>query len=223
VRDALTYLRLTSRLVIRNDAWVLLIPAALLIIVGAWTSFFTDTANWRPWIALIQAEIFGPFVAAFLFAGLLDAEFKRDAAEIVFSKPHPPVVLLGTRVALALVLSLAAILGLLLFYRWRFTDVPVWSSVFHAIAPCLFIGTVALTSGHFARSAAAGYAIPLTFWLWDTTLGMLYNPLYMLPVAAITEQIADAGPTPFNLWWTKGTMVATAALLFWVNVRRLGR
>jgi hypothetical protein len=222
VRDALTYLRLTARLVVRNDAWILVIPGVLLLIVGVWTGYFVDPGTWKGSVAILQAEVFGPFVAAFLFAGLLDAEHRRDAGEIVFSKPHPAVILLGTRLILALLVSLGAILVLLVCYKLKFNEVPIWQALWMATPPCLFIGTVALTSGHFAKSAAAGYAIPLTFWLWDTSLGMLYNPLYVLPVGAIAEEAGPA-PLPFDVTWAKSAMLLTAAVLFWINVRKLKR
>jgi hypothetical protein len=150
----------------------------------------------------VQAEVFGPFVAAFLFAGLLDPEYRRGAGEIVFSKPHPPALLLGVRMGLALLASLGLLLALLLLYRFRFDGVPVIKALGYAVPPILFIGSVAVTAALFSHSAATGYAIPLVFWLWDTTGGVVYNPLFILPVA---------------------TMLLTALVLFGLNVRRLRR
>jgi hypothetical protein len=141
--------------------------------------------------------------------------------EIVFSKPHPPSVLLGVRMALALLASLALLLVLLIGYRFRFGDVPILKAIAYAIPPCLFIGSVAVTAGHFSRSAATGYAVPLVFWLWDTTGGIIYNPLFALPVGAMQASMSPGVPFPFSVAATKISMLLTAALLFWINVRRL--
>lgn len=223
MRDFLSYVRLTSRVMLRDDFWLMVIPTLIVVIVGAWTVYFTDPGNWKPWIAIVQAEVFGPFVAAFLFAGLLDPEYRRGAGEIVFSKPHPPSVLLGVRMGLALLTSLGLMLALLLLYRFRFESVPVLKALAYAIPPILFIGSVAVTAALFSRSAATGYAIPLVFWLWDTTGGVLYNPLFILPVGGMAASAPPGSPMPFDLTSAKLTMLLCAALLFVLNVRRLRR
>jgi hypothetical protein len=223
VRDFLTYLRLTARVMLRDDLWLVAIPTLIVIVVGAWTLYFVEPSKWQPSNALSQAEIFGPFVAAFLFAGLLDPEYRRGAAEIVFSKPHPPAALLGVRMGLALLATLGLLLALLVSYQLRFHDAMLLRSLADAVPPILFIGSVAVTAGQFSRSAATGYAVPLVFWLWDTTGGLVYNPLFVLPVGAMAASAPPGAPLPFNVAATKITMLAVAALLFGINVRRLSR
>jgi hypothetical protein len=221
VRDFLTYVRLSARVMLRNDAWMIAIPIFAAVVVGWWTLYFTETANWRPWFAVAQAEVFGPFLAALLFAGLLDPEHRRQAGEIVFSKPHPPALLLGVRIGLALFACLGLLLALLLIYRFCYGNVPVLSALAHAAPPCLFIGAVALMAGQSARSVAVGYAVPLAFWAWDTTGGLLYNPLLALPVGAMDAEMPAGSPAFISVPATKVTMLVMAGLLFWVNVRRL--
>lgn len=223
MRDFLTYGRLTARVLLRDDFWLVAIPVLIVAVVGAWRLYFTEPGQWRPEAALGQAEVLGPFVAAFLFAGLLDPEHRRGAAEIIFSKPHPPALLLGMRMALALLATLGLLGVLLLAYRVHFGDVPVLQALAYAVPPSLFIGSVAVTAGHFSRSAATGYAIPLVFWLWDTSGGMLYNPLFVLPVGALKAAQSAGAPLPFNVAADKGAMLLMAAFLFWINVRRLRR
>src|SRR5439155_3982973 len=142
MRDFLTYVRLTARVMIRDDLWLIAIPTVIVLVVGAWTLYFVERANWQPSNALAQAELLGPFVAAFLFAGLLDPEFHRGASEIVFSKPHPPALLLGVRMALALLATLGLLLALLLAYRVKFHPIPILRALAYAVPPCLFIGSV---------------------------------------------------------------------------------
>jgi len=223
VRDFLTYVRLTSRVMIRDDFWLMVIPTLIVAIAGAWTLYFTEVGNWKPWIALTQAEVFGPFVAAFLFAGLLDPEYRRGAGEIVFSKPHPPALLLGVRMALALLATLGLLGAMLLLYRLHFGQVPVLRALAYAVPPCLFIGSVAVTAAQSSRSAAVGYAVPLVFWLWDSTGGVLYNPLFVLPVGGMEASAPPGSPLPFSFAAAKVTLLLTAALLFALNVRRLRR
>jgi hypothetical protein len=162
-------------------------------------------------------------VAAFLFAGLLDPEHLRGVGEIVLSKPHPPALLLGVRMGLALLGTLGLLLALLLAYQYHFGDAMVLKSLAYAVPPCLFIGSVAVTAAHFSRSAATGYAVPLVFWLWDTTGGLAYNPLFILPVGAFEAAGSEGAPVPFSVPAAKGAMLLTAAFLFWINVRRLRR
>ena len=221
MRDFLSYVRLTSRIVIRSDGWLLAIPILILLAVGAWTSYFTEKDKWEPWVAILQAEIFGPFVAAFVFAGILDPEQRHGAGEIVFSKPHPPLLLMGVRMGLALLGSLSLILVLLLWYQFRFGDAEILKALLYAIPPCLFIGSVAVTSAIYSRSAATGFAVPLVFWLWDTTGGMLYNPLFVLPVGAMEASLPVGAPLPFSTTAAKVAMLVTAAILLWINLRRL--
>jgi hypothetical protein len=223
MRDFLTYVRLTTRVMVRDDAWLIILPLILLVVMGAWTLYFTEIANWQPAIPLAQAEVFGPFLAAFLFAGLLDPEHRRGAGEIVFSKPHPPVVLLGVRMLLALLATLGLLLALLLCYRSHFGKTPVLQALVYAAPPVLFIGSVAVTAAHFSRSAATGYAVPLAFWLWDTTGGVVYNPLFFLPVGSMAASTPAGAPLPFSIAAAKSAMLLTAAFLFWINVRRLRR
>jgi hypothetical protein len=222
MRDFLEYVRLTARLLVRNDAWLLALPILLIAIVGLWTGYFVETAQWKPGIAITQAEVFGPFAAVFMFAGLLDAEHRRGVGEIVFCKPHSPLVLLGVRIVLALLFTLAMLLGLLVAYQFRYGNGAIARSLLHAVPPCLFIGAIALTAGTFARSAAAGYGFALGFWLWDSTAGILYNPLFVLPAAAMGTE-APGGSVPVALAANKGAMLLLALLLFGVNARRLGK
>jgi hypothetical protein len=223
MRDFLSYVRLTSRVMLRDDFWLMVIPTLIVAIVGAWTAYFMESGNWKPWMAVTQAEVFGPFVAAFLFAGLLDPEYRRGVGEIVFSKPHPPALLLGVRMGLALLGTLGLLLALLLLYRLRFGGVPVVRALAYAVPPILFIGSVAVTAALFSRSAATGYAIPLVFWLWDTTGGIVYNPLFILPVGGMAASSPMGSPMLFSLMAAKTTMLLTALLLFGLNVRRLRR
>jgi hypothetical protein len=222
MREALAYLRLTGRVLLREDVWVLLVPVILFLIVGAWTLYFLDPNQWDPATALAQAEILGPFLIAFLGAGLLDPERRRGAGEIVFSKPHPPALLLAARLGLATLAAELLIFALLLVYRFRFGSVPVLQAIVYSVPPTLFIGTVALTAGQFCRSAAAGFAVPLAFWFWDSTFGLIYNPLFALEVGGMEAQ-APPGSMPVSVAAAKSALLAAAAFLFWINTRHLAR
>jgi hypothetical protein len=223
VRDYLTYLRYTLRIMLRDDAWSLVIPCVMLIIVGAWTGFFVEVEKWKAGIAVTQAEVFGPFCAAFLFAALLAPEQRQFAGEIIYSKPHSAVVLLGTRMAVALAGSLLGILVLLLFYQLRYQDAEIPRALAAAVPPCLFIGSIALTATLLGRTAAVGYAVPLGVWFWDSTAGMIYNPLFVLPASAMEADAARGGFVAQSALATRGTLLLATALLFWFNVRQLKR
>ncbi|MFN3648320.1 MAG: hypothetical protein ACK47B_01965 [Armatimonadota bacterium] len=223
MRDFFQYVRLSAGVVVRNDAWLMVLPIAFLYVVGLWTLYFVETSKWDPGIAVTQAEVFAPLVAVFIFAGLLDAEQRRGAGEIVFSKPHPPALLLGVRVVLALLVSELFLLSVLIAYHFRFGNAAIGPSMLYAIPPCLFMGLIALTTGRSVRSAAAGYGLSLGFWLWDSTAGMLYNPLFVLPAAEIdSPEITGASPAVF-LAANKLAMLTVAAALFWLNTRALRR
>lgn len=223
MHDRLRYLALSARVLLREDAWIFLIPGVILLITGAWTHYFVEGIEWDPATGLLQAEVLGPLLAAFLCAGLLDPEQRRGAHEIVFTKPHSPAVLLGTRLALALGGVLLLLFGLLLSYQLRYGHAMLLRGMVHAAPPCLFIGLVAVTAGHFGRSAVTGFAVPLVFWFWDSTAGMLFNPLFVLPAAFAAQAEPRGTEVAGHLLLAKSTLLITALFLFWLNVRALHR
>jgi hypothetical protein len=220
MHDRLRYLSLSARVLLREDAWVFIIPGLILLITGAWTHYFVETSDWDPATGILQAELLGPLLAAFLCAGLLDPEQRRGAHEIVFTKPHSPAVLLGTRLALALFGALLLLFGLLLSYQLRFGNALLLRALLLAVPPCLFIGLVAVTASHFGRSLVTGFAVPLAFWLWDSSVGMFFNPLLVLPAGYAA---AMQPGVPGEVLAGKLIMVAIAIVLFTLNVRALRR
>lgn len=223
MRDRLRYIALSARVLLREDAWVFIIPALILIITGAWTHYFVEPGGWDPSTGLLQAEMLGPLLAAFLCAGLLTPEQRRGASEVVFTKPHSPAVLLGTRLVLAMVAVLALILGLLLSYQLRHGNALVGKAMLFSVPPCLFIGMVAVTAGQFGRSAVTGFAVPLAFWFWDSTLGMLVNPLFILQTGWLASVDPQGADIPTSLFASKSAMLLTAGVLFWINLRAIRR
>lgn len=223
MRDRLRYVSLSIRVLLREDAWLFIIPGLILFITGAWTHYFVEAFDWEPSTGILQAEVLGPLLAAFLCAGLLDPEQRRGAREIVFTKPHSPAVLLGTRLMLALCATLLLMFGLLLSYQLRYGNAMLLRALVLSVPPCLFIGVVAVTAGHFGRSAVTGFAVPLAFWFWDSSVGMFFNPLFVLPAGFAAAMESRGAGYPVELIVGKLAMVALAAVLFVLNARALRR
>ena len=89
-----------------------------LLIVAIWTLYVQTPTDWRPSISVMEAESLGSLISIFLCAGLLDPEMRHGANEIVFSKPHRVIVLLATRLALAMALLSLVIAALLVANRY---------------------------------------------------------------------------------------------------------
>ena len=223
MRDFLRYLQLTGKILLREDIWFFLIPLILLFFTGAWTLTVGDRSHWNPSLGIGQAEVLGPLLAACLCAGLLDPEKRRGAGEIIFNKPFPPALLLGVRFALMLIVTLLLLLLLLLVYQACYGNAEIIRALGYALPNCLFIGMVALTAAQFGRNAVAGYVAPLLFWLWDSTAGILYNPLFTLPLGSMAASQPHDTLLATALPWSKLALVLTALLLFGINIRWLAR
>jgi hypothetical protein len=222
--DFFRFFRRSAGIVMRNDSWFLFIGFLLLVIVGAFTHVMVinPQTDWKPWSSVAQAEGLGSLLAIFLFAGLLDPEVRSGANEIAFSKPMRPSVLLGVRVLWMTLLLMLLLTALLLTYRIRLGYAAILPALLLALPSCLFTGMVALTISQYTRTPLTGIAVSIGFWLWNATMGLVYNPLVTLTAGSLASSGAEDA-LGINLTLNKLILLGLAAGLFALNVRRVGR
>ena len=221
MRDRIAYLRHSLNILLRNDAWLIVTPFVLLLIVGIWTLYVAVPSDWRPFISVAQAEALGSLISIFLCAGLLDPEMRHGANEIVFSKPHRAVVLLATRLALAMLILSLAMAALLWVYQFRLGDAAIGPSIMLGLPSWLFAGLIALTIAQFTRTPLGGIGVSLLFWVWSSIFAMLYNPMLLLTGGFAVSTGAERFGIDLNT--NKIALLIASALLFWLCVRRVVR
>ncbi|HEY3281012.1 MAG TPA: hypothetical protein VGN26_01950 [Armatimonadota bacterium] len=221
MRDLARYLRYNLGILYRKDLLLLVIPTALVGLVGAWTWSVIEGDAWHPSIAVAQSESLGSLVALFLFAGLLDPETRHGARELVFSKPHPMGLLLGVRMGIALSAAGALMLTLLLFYQRNYGDACVGDALRLGLPSWLAMGLVSFTIGQRTRSAVGGISASLVLWLWLVSAGAVFNPVLNLVGGATSASLPYDASLAALLRANKASQLLLTALLFLMGARRL--
>jgi len=180
------------------------------------------------------AEQFIPLIAAFFAAGILDAEMKRGAHELLRSKQRPLWFTLVYRLVVCLALALLLGAGMLAALHWGIKPLPVGMLLLAAVPSALCLALISLWMRVRLGSAFIGYMAALAVWLASLLLntlesnlgGIVINPL--LTLGSYTHRLhAEAAgaleTTPYVDWWwmSKIALLLVSFFLLLSVVRRV--
>lgn len=194
---------------------------------------FTHMRQFSAANATWLAEWLLPVVAAFFAGGVLDAEMKRGAHELLRSKTRPLWHTVAYRLLASLGVTLllgAVILALLWLGIKRF---PYWMILLSAVPSCLVLALVSLWTRVRLGNSFMGYMVALTAWATNvitgiigSQLGITINPLLTLTSYGDRLQAERAGvvdSTPYADWWwvPKVALIVTSIVIFISITRRV--
>lgn len=179
------------------------------------------------------AEHLVPLIAAFFSAGVLDAELKRGAHELLRSKRTPLWKTVAYRLAVSVGLSViigAAVLGALHF---GIKHLPLGMLLLAGVPTALTLALVSLWTRVRFGNVFIGYVVAVAVWVGNVitsllvaALGVQLNPL--LNLSSYTDRLnaieADALlTTPYVDWWwvSKLALLVVSAVVFWSVTRRV--
>lgn len=225
-------LRHNLKIIAPSFLWtgILVLILVALVLVGLFHdahSFNTDTAG-------KLAEQLIPLIAAFFSAGILDAEMKRGAHELLCSKHKPLWHTVLYRLAIALGAAFLLGGGMLCAINWGIKRIPLGMLLVSALSPALCLAVISLWTRLRLGNAFMGYMVAIAVWLGNVIIsaiesgigGIMVNPL--LTMTSYTARIrADAAgaleTTPFVDWWwvSKVALLVVSAFIFWSITRRV--
>lgn len=134
----------------------------------------------------VFAQLFWPLAAPILMATLFSREWEGGTAEVLLARPVSRGSLLAGRTAVALGLLLSTCL-----VGWVTTivmgqSVPLWELIRLTLPGALALGSAGLAVGTATRASAAGYLVPLTWWLFDWMTAGRYTGRFFL-FSGLTE------------------------------------
>jgi hypothetical protein len=197
-------------------------------------SLFRDPTGVNAEAMASHAEQTIPLIAAFLAGGVLDAEMKRGAHELLRSKRRPLWHTVAYRLGVSVFLALLIGAGLFALVHFGIKKIPVGMLLLAATPPALCLGVVSLWTRIRLGNAFIGYMVALAVWLANVVLGLLrqlpfpitINPL--LTMTSFTDRLhAEAAgtllTTPYVDWWwvSKIALVVVAGGIFAGITRRV--
>ncbi|MFN3647942.1 MAG: hypothetical protein ACK47B_00065 [Armatimonadota bacterium] len=225
-------LRYNLKIVAPTLLWSGILVGALVALV-LWVQF-RNTEPFSAGTASSLAEQLVPVIAAFFSAGVLDAEMKRGAHELLRSKRRPLWHTVGYRVLVAVAAALLVGLGMLLALHFGLRRVPLGMILLACIPPSLCLALVSLWTRVRLGNAFIGYVVALAAWLGifftegvlGPVLGIRINPL--LTFSSYTDLLnaraagAEAA-TPYVDWWwaSKVALLVVSAAVFVSITRRV--
>jgi hypothetical protein len=208
----------------------------VLALVGMVLFFqFRTRDTFSPAAAARLGEDLVPIIAAFFAAGVLDAEMKRGAHELLRSKFRPLWHTVGLRLGVAVGLALGVGALLLAALHFGIRRVPVGMILLATAPPSLCLAAVSLWTRIRFGNAFIGYVVALAVWVSNTmaaelnrNLGISLNPLLTFTAYTDRLQAMAAGAlatTPYVDWWwiNKLALLAVAAGVFFSITRRVDR
>jgi hypothetical protein len=225
----LTQLRYNLKIVAPTLGWtvVLVIGLTTLVLLGQFSIEGYSLGN-----AAELSEQFIPLLAAFFTAGVLDAEMKRGAHEVLRSKALPLWQTLGYRILIALVLSFALSAIMLLIVHFNLLRLPVGILLLSAFPPACCMGVISLWIRVRLGNAFMGYLAAIAMWVGSIVMstveqeGMSVNPLFSFTsytnlVKATASRTLES--TPYVDWWwvSKIALVIVSVVIFWSITRRV--
>jgi hypothetical protein len=228
----LTQLRYNLKIVAPTLLWTGIL-VALLVALVLFVQFRTPR-DFDAATAASLAEQLVPVIAAFFSAGVLDAEMKRGAHELLRSKRRPLWQTVAYRLVVALAVALLVGAGMLLALHFGIRRVPLGMILLAAIPPSLCLATVSLWTRVRLGNAFIGYTVALAAWLANfftegllgSVLGIHVNPL--LTFSSYTDRLnAEAAgavtTTPYVDWWwvSKAALLVVSVLVFIGITRRV--
>ena len=214
-----------------------ILVALILFAQFRWSGTFAEET------AASLAEQVIPLIAAFFAAGVLDAEMKRGAHELLRSKRRPLWQTVAFRLGAALAISLAVGWGMLAALHLGIRRVPLGTLLLVSIPPSLCLALVSLWVRIRLGNAFIGYTVALAVWLFQVLIGgtsalpgFQFNPLRNLGVhlnplltfSSYTDRVAAAAAgaletTPYVDWWwvSKIALLVVSLGLFASITRRV--
>lgn len=178
--------------------WRLQLSSAALLALAV--PLLVPVALNRELAPLKLAEVLWPVSAPILMAPLFSREWELGAAEVLLSRSVSRASLLGGRLVAALALLLPAYaLGWLLLLALG-QPLPFTQAVVTVAPGALALGAVGLAAATATRNTAAGYLVPLAWWIAELLTGGRYTRQFFL--------FGGEGP---GKWYLVG--LAAAALL----------
>ena len=228
----LTLLRYNLKIVAPTFLWTGLLVFILVALVllgqfNAGRDFKVETAG-------SLAEQFIPLMAAFFAAGVLDAEMKRGAHELLCSKHRPLWQTVLYRLTVALLLALLVGAAMLLALHFGVQHLPIGMLLLAATPSALCLALISLWMRLRLGNAFMGYMAALAVWLANLVMsaiestlgGIVINPL--LTMTSYTHRLhAEAAgaleTTPFVDWWwvSKVALLIVSAVIFISVTRRV--
>ncbi|WP_146241110.1 hypothetical protein [Paenibacillus sambharensis] len=125
-------------------------------------------------------EIYLPFAGIILLPDVYWADHYARAAEVLATRRHRGLLLVGCRfMVLFMFLLSMLLLGWLLLrlnlsphgYRFSEEGIPLVKLLYVAVPGMLFVGSLAVLTGAFLRSPEAGYLLGLVYWMfWNVNM-----------------------------------------------------
>lgn len=230
-------LRYNWKIVAPTMLWtgILVLVTVALILFG----LFRNPADVSAESAASLAEQTLPLIAAFLGGGVLDAEMKRGAHELLRSKRRPLWHTVAYRLGLSVLLALLIGMGMFLLIHFGIRKIPVGMLLLAAIPPSLCLGVLSLWTRIRLGNAFIGYMVALSVWLANVMIDLVrgslvaragfvltINPLFTLTSYGDRLRAEATGTlltTPYVDWWwvSKGALLVVAAFIFLGITRRV--
>lgn len=227
-------LRYNLKIVLPTMLWTGILVALLVFVILFNTfrspeSFNAPSAGW-------YAEQLIPLIAAFFAAGVMDAEMKRGAHELLRAKRSPLWLTVLLRTGLSLVLALAVGWGMLAALHFGVKRIPLGMLLLASLPPALCLAMIALWTRIRFGNAFIGYMVALAIWLANFAifLSLSASPLRsfhiqvnpLLTMTSYSDRLfAEADgvleSTPYaDWWWVSKIALTVVALLIFLSVTR---
>jgi hypothetical protein len=224
-------LRYSLKVVAPTLLWTALLVAGL-VGLFLWRQFQSPDAVDATTGGLV-AEQLVPLIAAFFAAGVLDAEIRRGAHELLCSKRQPLWMTVAYRVAVAVVLALLVGLATLLVLHVGIRHQPLGMLLLAATPSAVCMALVSLWTRIRLGNAFVGYVVAVAVWLTTEVLALIsqnvgvpVNPLLTLSSYTARLQASAAGAvetTPYVDWWwaSKVALLVVSVAIFASITRRV--
>ena len=194
---------------------------------------FRHADQFKPADAASLAEQLVPLIAAFFSAGVLDAELKRGAHELLRSKRSPLWVTVAYRLVVSVGLALLIGTGILVALHFGIKRLPLGMLLLASLPTALTLALISLWTRVRFGNVFIGYVVAVAVWVANVItallvagLGVQLNPL--LNLSSYSDRLAaveaDAlQTTPYVDWWwvSKIALLLVSALVFWSVTRRV--
>jgi len=194
---------------------------------------FRNAANFKIGDAGSLAEHLVPLIAAFFSAGVLDAELKRGAHELLRSKRTPLWKTVAYRLAVSVGLALLIGVGVLGAIHFGIKKLPLGMLLLASVPTALTLALVSLWTRVRFGNVFIGYVVAVAVWVANAitallvaALGVQVNPL--LNLSSYTDRLAAVEAntlltTPYVDWWwvSKIALLLVSAMVFWSVTKRI--
>jgi hypothetical protein len=194
---------------------------------------FRNADQFKVGDAASLAEQLIPLIAAFFSAGVLDAELKRGAHELLRSKRKPLWLTVAYRLAVSVGLALLIGVGILAALHFGIKRLPFGMLLLASLPTALTLALISLWTRVRFGNVFIGYVVAVAIWVGNVitaimvaALGVQLNPL--LNLSSYSDRLAaiDADAlqtTPYVDWWwvSKLALLVVSALVFWSVTKRI--